>query len=168
MSISKRPSRKHGQAKDCKSPKAERNEQTCSGKVPSGRVSTLRGQVEDGQTEVPAQMVRTVWPEFLHKSGRLDRGQAISPGSKLIPLKCIGWELVSNPEFNHLTLTLKPGTGRTAEKWLNYFCRLGRDMDVIIEAAEFSGRLHRPLCTYGDKHILERHYQTARVRALQH
>jgi hypothetical protein len=140
--------------------------QTCSEEVPDGRVSTLGGQVGDKANEGADGAVLHRWPEFSYKSGRLIPCQAISPHKKLLPLKCIGWEFQQNPEFNHLVLTLKPGTARTAEKWLNYYCRLGRAVDVVIETAKFSVQLHRPLCTYGDKHNLEFHYLPGRPLAL--
>jgi len=108
--------------------------------------------------------IRSTWPETAATCGRQTQILVISPGSKLLPLKCIDWEFSSNPEFNHLVLTLKPGTARTAEKWLKYFSLLGRAVDVIVQAAEFSVRLHQPLCTYGDKRNLEFHYLPGRVK----
>lgn len=159
MSSSKR-------TKGKKSPGSEKDEQACGGEGPEGRVSTLGGQGESRPIEGTTREVLHRWPEFFNERGRLDPCQAISAAKKLIPLKCSGWELRQNPEFNYLILTLKPGTARTAAKWLDYYSRLGRAVDVVIETAEFSVNLYRPLCTYGDKHHLEFHYLPGRPRAL--
>ena len=105
-----------------------------------------------------------VWPKNRIEGKQPATVSAAVPDLKLLPLKCVGWAVSSNPEFNHLVLMLKPGTGRTAEKWRKYFRQLGRSVDVIFETAEFSVRLYRPLCTYGDKHELEFHYLTGQVR----
>jgi hypothetical protein len=99
-----------------------------------------------------------IWPDTKKVSGRPCFCQVRAPATNLRILQCDGWELVQNPEFNHLVLKLKPGVKRTAEKWGEYFSVLGQDQNVIVKTYRFEVLLHRPICTWFDKYRLGFHY----------
>ena len=99
------------------------------------------------------------WPDYPAGDGRQTFCQLQTiEDIGLRALKCQGWELVQNPEFNFLTLRLKPNTGRTAERWFERFCDLGQDQDVIVKTQRYDVLLHRPICTDLNKYKICFHY----------
>ena len=102
---------------------------------------------------------KLLWPEYSIAGGRRSLCQLDTvENCGLRPLKCAGWDLIQNPEFNYLTLKLKPNTERTAERWYEQFCYLGQDKDVVVKTRNYDVRLHRPICTDMDKFKICFHY----------
>jgi hypothetical protein len=104
------------------------------------------------------QPLKTVWPGPRKICGRPILCEVIAPLTDLRILKCSGWELTQNPEFNRLVLLLKSGTERTVAKWVEHFSVLGQIHDVVVRTPQSELQLYRPVCTGFDRHQFVFHY----------
>lgn len=73
------------------------------------------------------------------------------------PLKCQGWQVRQNPEFNYLSFDLRPNVQKTAQHWQKLFGYLGQDSDILVQTAHFDVLLHRPICTDLTKYAIHFH-----------
>ena len=102
------------------------------------------------------------WPENRLQSSRTTevelRLYGKSKPSGVLPLKCDSWTVLQNPDFNFLTLGLRPRTDKTASKWYEALGYPGHALDVIVSTKSFSVRLYRPVCTMKSSSGIAFHY----------
>lgn len=97
--------------------------------------------------------VRVLWPENRLQSRRITELDLVLQNQKPLParvraLKCQGWTLVKNAEFNFYTFELNPRVrDATVEKWCDAIGCLGHEHDVLVNAKGFNVLLYRPVLT---------------------
>jgi hypothetical protein len=78
-------------------------------------------------------------------------------GTDLRPLKCAGWQVVQNLDFNlhRLSTELRSSSSKNADSWKSHFSELSSSDNILAITSKFEVELYRPVCL-----SLSRHYLT--------
>ena len=112
--------------------------------------------------------VKQQWPNYHLISRKPLLGKLVYKGMQTIaPLRFNAWEVVQNPEFTKLQLTVISGD-ILFDKWIDALGVLGQPYDVLAVTPRFTVRLPRPICTgtEGDSRMIILHMN--RVADLEH
>lgn len=74
----------------------------------------------------------------------------------LRPLKCSGWQVVQNLDFNlhRISTDLRKGTYANAKAWHEHFKELGSEDNILARTSKFEVELYRPVCLSFSKNYI--------------
>jgi len=98
----------------------------------------------------------TVWPFVRLSAKRQAKLQLTTDVPGLRPLKCLGWNVVQNVEFNlhRLTTEFSPGGEKNIRNWQVHFSKMGSDANILAKTSKFEVELYRPMCLSASRHYV--------------
>lgn len=96
------------------------------------------------------------WPSHRLAAKRQAHLELQAKGTGLRPLKCLGWQVVQNPDFNlhRITTEIRSTKGKNAEAWHKHFSKMGAADNIMAVTSGFEVELYRPMCLSVSKHYI--------------